>query len=173
MFLFKSGVFITLMVTIINTGFLYRNFTLFRTFFPEPDVLPTIKYSVTSEIHSFKSFCSAVIKNFGYNLTTTNSEYNEVLVKNIEGTHRLLGVDINDKRISFSHFEMPFHIKFYSQDYAPNPFHTWLFFILTIILYLFRERFTAFFLLNFLLGLLGFLLLIFMLKWQPFGTRFQ
>lgn len=80
---------------------------------------------------------------------------------------------MNDKRSSFSAFEMPFHNKFYSQDYAPNPLHTGLFFLLLPFLYIFRERFSKLYFLNLFLGISGFFLLIFLLKWQPFGTRFQ
>ncbi len=68
---------------------------------------------------------------------------------------------------------MPYGQKFYSQDYAPSPLHAWAFLILLPIWYVFREKLSKEFKYTFIWGLGGFLLLIFMLKWQPFGVRFQ
>lgn len=171
--LFKAGIIITFLVLIINTGFLYRNFNLFHQLIPEPDVIASIKNSVSAEVHNFKSFSSNIIRSFGYNLATTSPAYNGVLFNSINGAHRLLGLNLNDKRTSFSNFELPLPNMFYSQDYAPNPIHTWLFLLMLPTLYIYREKFSKSYFQNLFLALLGFLLLIFLLKWQPFGTRFH
>lgn len=168
-----AGMIIVFLVLSINASFLFRNFNLFHRLIPEPDAIATIKNSVSNEIHNLKSFSSNIIRVFGYNLATTSPTYNRILLNNIVGAHRLLEFDINDKRTSFSNFELPFHSKFYSQDYAPNPAHTWLFLLMIPVLYISREKFSKSYFLSLFLGLSGFLLLIFMLKWQPFGTRFQ
>ncbi len=170
---FRLNFLIAFITILIVLPFSIRNITLFNTPVPEPDVIAHIKHSVSTEAYDLKSFVSKSIRTFGFNLTSPFDWHNDILVKNIEGSHRLLGLDINDKRTSFSSFEMPFHNKFYSQDYAPNPLHTWLFFLLFPLLYIFRERFSKQYFLSLLLGVAGFFLMIFLLKWQPFGTRFQ
>ena len=89
------------------------------------------------------------------------------------GTHRLLEMDIDYKATNFSPFAMPSRVEFYSQDYASNPIQMLLLLVLIPLLYLFRERFNNDFFLIFFMGVIGVFLIIFLLKWQPFGTRFQ
>jgi 4-amino-4-deoxy-L-arabinose transferase-like glycosyltransferase len=163
------GVIISFLVIVINIPFYAKNIYYFQTLIPRTGTLST----VTNEKFSISLFGGNFIKTIGYNLTLNNTNYNRLLENCIYGSHRLMNINPNDKRVNFGGFEMPYGNKFYSQDYAPNPLHTWCFLILLPIIYIFREKFSKEFFLTFGLLCSAFLFLMFMLKWQPFGTRFQ
>lgn len=163
------GVLISSLVIIINMPFYAKNLYYFHTLIPRTGTLST----VTNEKFGIASFSGNIIKNIAFNLTTNNVNYNQILENWVYGSHKVIKINPNDPLLNFGGFEMPYGNKLYSQDYAPNPLHTWFFLILLPILYVFREKFNQQFYLTFTLLCLAFLFLIFMLKWQPFGTRFQ
>ncbi|MDW8297182.1 MAG: hypothetical protein RMJ97_09925, partial [Raineya sp.] len=70
-------------------------------------------------------------------------------------------------------FEAPYERKVFSHDYAPNPFHAWIFLFLLPIWYIWREKFTNEFKKTFLWGIIGFVLLSLVSVWHPWIARYQ
>jgi hypothetical protein len=163
------GIVISFLVIVINISFYAKNIYYFQTPIPRIGTLSM----VTNEKFSIDLFGGNIIKTIGFNLTTNCTNCNQLLENCIYGYHRLMKINPNDKKVNFGAFEMPYGSKFYSQDYAPNPLHAICFLVLLPFLYIFREKFSKEFFLTFGLLCSAFLFLIFMLKWQPFGTRFQ
>lgn len=163
---FYAGLSISGVVILLNVPFYARNFAAFQT------PIPTT-WALNNEAFGIKPLVSNITKNTVFNLTTPFAPVNQVLLNQLYGIHRLVGVPLNEPKLSLTPFELPIHNKFFSQDYAPNPLHTALLIIISLLIYLFRERFNTTFYLLLGIGITGFLILLIFLKFQVFGTRFQ
>jgi len=163
---FYAGLSISVVVILLNVPFYARNFAAFQT------PIPTT-WALNNEAFGMKPLVSNITKNAVFNLTTPFPSANQVLLNQLYGIHRLVGVSLNEPKLSLTPFEMPVHNKFFSQDYAPNPLHAVLFIFIIPFIYLFRERFNTTFYLLFGIGIAGFLILLVFMKFQVFGTRFQ
>jgi hypothetical protein len=168
--LFRAGLITATAILLINAGLFFRNLYTFRSLLISNS---TEVNAVKNQTYQLQSFYSNLIRNFSNNLVLPHLQTTVFWENIVRGLHKVAQIDIDDKRTSFTNFEMPYGQKFYSQDYAPSPLHAWAFLILLPIWYVFREKLSKEFKYTFIWGLGGFLLLIFMLKWQPFGVRFQ
>ncbi|WP_165778138.1 ArnT family glycosyltransferase [Raineya orbicola] len=168
--LLKAGFITAITIILLNTGLFFRNLSTFHNL-----LLANSKEvnAVKNQTYHLKSFYSNLIRGFSNNLVLPYLETTIFFDNIVRGLHKVAQIDIDDKRTSFTKFEMPYGQKLYSQDYAPSPLHAWIFLILLPIWYIFREKLSKEFRDTLFWGLSGFLLLIFMLKWQPFGVRFQ
>lgn len=167
--IFLQGVSMALIIIFLNSFYFARNLVAFKTIIPQTEA--TI--NVRNEVLNLPFFLSNNIKTFGFNFITNNVEIDRVVENTIYGVNRVLSINPNDKRVSFGNFELPFGIKFYSHDYAPQTLHAWLLLLTFPFYFIFRERFSNSFFYTSLMIFIGFELMILLLKWQPFGTRFQ
>ena len=165
-----AGFTISALVITLNMGYYVRNMLLYKMPIPLTDrgeVLPIDK------LFDPKVALSNITKNVAFSSGMPFSKVNHFFDNVARGTHKLLEIDINDSITSFSVFEMPIGNNFYSQNTASNPLHTVLFFMMLPILYVLKGNFSKDFFLLFFMGIAGILLIMLLLKWQIFGTRFH
>lgn len=165
-----AGFIISLLVITLNIGYYVRNVLLCGS------IVYLHKDGVVTPVGKLldaKVALSNITKNVIFNFSTPFYETNHFFDNVARGTHKLLEIDINDITTSFGAFEMIGDARLYSQDYAANPLQMLFFFIMLPLIYIFREKFSKDFFLLFFMGIAGSTLVIFLLKWQPFSTRFQ
>jgi hypothetical protein len=125
-----------------------------------------------SELHSARALASNIARNTSLHLATPIPGWNDGIVRGVTAFHRWIGLDVSDLRTTFMgaplRLEMSLH-----EDKTGNLLH-----LLAIVVVLGaaatrRVRLPSGALACAGLAVLGFVLLSWLLKWQPWGTRFQ
>ncbi len=152
---------------IINAGYYARN--LRTVGFPLGDrklLSEHANEAITAEI-----IFSNIVRNIGLHLGTPIKEFNKWEETQIYNLHRLLGIDIKDKRSTFGgdEFHIPVSIH---EDTAGNFLH-FLFIMFAAVIFIFINRKNKFLAQYF--WIISFMFLIFNItvKWMPFNSRLQ
>ena len=165
--LFKYILTIGGVVIVLNAGHYMRNFDLFGS------PISTFPQKYTNDVFSIPTFISNVIKNAALHMVIPlDIGFNHMIEGVVYKLHTILGVDINDPRLTWlgTKFSMQGIPTF--EDTAGNPVHFWLI-LFTVTLYiakynLRKQKYS----LSYLIALLSsFLLFCFLLKWQPWHSR--
>jgi hypothetical protein len=129
-----------------------------------------IEYRYTNQEFSLSLLAVNFVKNLSLHLGLPFSEANEFLIYIIENFSQALGVEINDPRISWGGY--PFGISFsLDEDHAGNFLHL-LFFTTMATSYGFLKKIRTKELSSLFFAILvGFILFITILKWQPWHSR--
>jgi len=162
-------VLIGLMVALINGPFWERVYKLLG-FFPSGG---SRDYDYRIQELNLPTLLSNVLRNAGLHLSTTSPEVNDFLLRLWQRIHHMLGLAINDPRITWPntspHFEGSW--LWYHEDTQSDPLH--LFFILSLLgaMLLCCRRWGRLLFLYSLAMLVGPLLFCAMVKWSPWHAR--
>ncbi len=165
-FLISLG--IILLIIFINGGNYFRNLQ----FYNNPFGLSVAKYEPANSILSWKPVYSNSIKYIGYQLQTGYYLWDEFILNNVNGFHRILNMDIGDPSISMkAAYIVPAGSLLYSEDYVSNPIQVFVFLIAIIFIFFYYKKFNTNIFLYLLIIFSGFLLFCLYLKWWEFNNR--
>lgn len=156
---------IPLVIVLLNFGHFSRNINLYGN--PIGIHEDNAHTSITNEVFNLHSVSSNVVKNLSLNLTVPSSTINKMTRNAIVEIHDLLGVSVNDNKISFEKFWI--HFSLYEST-ASNTLH--FFIIIFIIFLMITRRFFDASVIAYVGSIAaGFLFFSILLKWQPWGNR--
>lgn len=129
-FIISLGIII--IIIFINGGNYFRNLQLYNN----PFGLSVAKYEPANSILSWKPVYSNSIKYIGYQLQTGFDIWDEFILNNVNGFHRILNIEIGDPLISMkAAYIVPAGSLLYSEDYVSNPIQIFLFLIAIFIVF--------------------------------------
>lgn len=163
------GTLIIIGITVLafNLGHYIRNYTMYGNLLGE-----SARYS--NEAHSLSTLISNSLRGLSLQVASPSEPINEVVEAVVVEVHNLLGLDVNDPKITFNN--LPYHVtsayRALHEDNAGAPFHL-LFALLGIGFLLGNKTLRRKpFLREYLLIIIGcFLLYGLLFKWQPWQTR--
>ncbi len=150
----------------INLGIYTRNFDLFGTpIFSPPE------YKI--EVISLPTFISNIIKNMALHMAIPlDVVNNKVIEQGIRRLHQILGVDINDHRITTPGLEFGIEGLSNFEDTAGNPIHFYLIVLAIVICLSWRNLRRQPKLIQYLITVVcAFLLFCLLIKWQTWQSR--
>lgn len=162
--LWKPVLIIIIVVLFMNLGYYTRNFGLYGH--------PHAKlYYLTNGV-TLPLFISNIVRNIGLHLGTPSKLVNHVMYGIIRLIHRILGVATNDPRTTmYSDFFINFSLH---EDSTGNFVHLILIIVSVAIFFIASQKRKQRDLIYYLSALTSaFLLLCFVVKWQPWGSRFH
>ena len=168
----KPALIIAIVVVVINLGHYTRNFDLYGSPLGPGQESPTGEFKYTNDVYSVSSFLSNVIRNLGLHIGTPISGVNAITEKGIYLLHRMLGVDVNDSRTTWTGTE--FHVQRLSkhEDTAGNPLHLALIVISVAVFASSKQLRKSRDVVKYIVSLItAFLLFCVFLKWQPWHSR--
>jgi hypothetical protein len=125
-----------------------------------------------SELHSPRALASNLVRNASLHMATPVQRWNDGVVRGITAFHAMIGLDVIDPRTTFLgtplRVEMSLH-----EDKTGNLLHFVAIVVLLAALATRRLRLPRGALACAALAVLAFVLLSWLLKWQPWGVRFQ
>lgn len=153
-------------VLLINSGHYLRNISVYG----EPLAIVEGKYTNT-ENKNLKSLTSNFLKSLSSHLRTNNININNKIENVLIGYHRLMGVNVNEKKITPYNYEIGWVGLNYSEDYTSSTAHTLLFIICFVISIVTHNKKNIEKNCILLFIVMSILLLHFVVAWQPFITR--
>lgn len=150
----------------INLGLYTRNFDLFGTPIYSPP-----EYKI--EVISLPTFISNLIKNMALHMAIPlDIVNNKVIEQGIQGFHQILGVDINDPRITTPGLNFDIQGLSNFESTAGNPIHFYLILLAIAICLTWRRLRIQPQLIQYLITIVGaFLLFCLLIKWQNWQSR--
>ncbi len=151
---------------IVNIGFYRRNLELFgRPIFAHPDYQTEIDHPLL--------YLSHVTKNLALHLPIPGIENSsQFFERSIRLLHQLIGVNINDPRVTSPGLLFTLPRVFTFEDTAPNPFHFYLLIFAIALTILYRALRRNQLLCGYLLCVTGsFAIFCWLAKWQPWQSR--
>jgi hypothetical protein len=128
----------------------------------------------TNELISVSSVLSNITRNIASHLGTPSWRVNSRINGSLNEFHQFLTIDINDPRTTQEKFQVPQPSRQLHEDYAGNFFHLFLILLGSLLYLLSRDIRSSAVLPSYLISLLsGFLLFCTLVKWDPFGSRYQ
>lgn len=158
-----------LVIGIVLFSFLYgpfwiRNQELFGNILGPVEESALFNEKIPTDYHSIKGLLSNFIKNITLDITLPVNVYNNFLYSTTEKIHSILGIQLNDQRISISDFTTNFSLQ---EDMSPNPLHMYLFNMLLGVFSINKKKHIDWKLLKLvLIGLAGIVLRSLFLKFQ-------
>ncbi|MGD1839299.1 MAG: glycosyltransferase family 39 protein [Thermonemataceae bacterium] len=166
--LFYYGALLSLVVVAVNISHYSRNIALYG----EPlGLIEGKKRHINNSVYGVKPLISNISKTLFYHVRLKNPAMNQAFANYVAGLHRLINVNINDKKISGYTFSARGGDFLYSEDYAPYTTYTILFFSTFLLALIYRESLSV---VSWqYVGLLTFMGLLFcvVIAWQSFITR--
>jgi len=162
--LWKPLLIILIVAIFMNVGYYTRNFNLYGR--------PHAKlYYLTNGV-TLPLFISSIVRNMGLHLGTPSKLVNHVMYRIIRLIHKILGVVTNDPRTTVcSDFSINFSLH---EDSTGNFLHLILIIVSVVIFFIARQKRKQRDLIYYLAALTSaFLLLCFVVKWQPWASRFH
>ena len=102
---------------LLNSGHYFRNFSLYGDILGSPSIRAIVKPDIASPL----LFLSNIIKNLSLHLAPPAWASRALLDKIIQFLHGVIGMDVNDPRITIGEFRTPFFINcVLSEDHAGN-----------------------------------------------------
>ena len=151
----------------LNAGFITRNLQTYETL-----VDPTMSELHGSQLRNWQGVTSNVLRTVGQQLSTPIPYVNAAEYLVIDAIHQLVGIDINDPRItSIGKFRIS--KPSFNEIRVTNPLHMFLsmlVFLAMIIKFRSIEKIVWIYLLVIFFGLL---IYSYLFKWQIFGSRLQ
>jgi hypothetical protein len=150
----------------INLGLYIRNFDLFGTPIYSPP-----EYKI--EVFTLPTFISNLIKNMALHMAIPlDIVNNKVIEEGIQRLHQILGVDINDPRITTPGLNFSIQGLSNFEDTATNPIHFYLILLAIVICLSWRKLRRQPQLIQYLLAIIGgFMLFCLLIKWQTWQSR--
>ncbi len=160
-------ILIVIVAFVINLGHYTRSYDLFGS--PLGPGQDGDSYKFSNDIFTLSSVTSNVIRNIGLHISTPSDQVNAFLEKGIYNVHRVIGIDPNDPRTTWTDTE--FHIipLSYNEDLAGNPLHLLLIMVSISILVLQQQKKDTIYYFVCLAG--AFILFSLYPKWQPWHSR--
>ena len=166
----KTLALLLIIPIIINLGYFLRNYDLGQSFFA-----PFYQTKqLSNESMSPALFVSNSTKNLALHLGARSDKTNNLTKELILKLHDLINIDINDTRTAFLGMKFVLPKPNRSEDQAGNPLH--LFISLGCIIFLFFSknlRANRSLQIYLLCTILSFTFFIFLVKWQPWHSRFH
>ncbi len=166
--LFKWGAVAILIISLLNAGYLVRNYITYGALSNPVDF-----ETHYNQLHSVQGLVVTTLKNMGVHmglpyLPRLNDTWNELILK----TAIKLGLDINDPRMTAVGY---FRVSAPStaEDTVSNPFHAYLIFALFILMFFVFKKHGWSLIIYGLLVASTFILFSFIYKWNVFGTRYD
>ncbi len=176
---FLFVIFLIIVVICINSFFYIRNFKTFSNPFGPNREFSNDNLRYTNETHDIRFLISNLLRNTSLHLGTQSNFLNDFFYHSVLETHRFMGINTNDKRITWSNTTFGYQNIVSSigasDGTAGNFIHIFLFVISIILIlptvkHIKRTRRFLFFGYIFATAT-GFLLFSFYLKWQPWHSR--
>ncbi|RPI87025.1 MAG: hypothetical protein EHM41_06415 [Chloroflexi bacterium] len=164
----RAGLISIILVLVLNTGQLVRNYFLYGNPLNNPERLS----SHANGLNTPEGWASNIIRNVALHTGTPFGTASKLIYDGIVGIHDWFGLDVNDPRTTF----IP---GFYwvllrtNEDLTGNFFHAGLVLAAFLVLLMFRKRFNNLAVIYALITTLSFILVSSMFKWQPFSARFH
>ncbi|MFT5388300.1 MAG: 4-amino-4-deoxy-L-arabinose transferase-like glycosyltransferase, partial [Candidatus Omnitrophota bacterium] len=160
-------VMIVSIIIVINAPFNMRLYHQSQTIFSKGDRAKSI-----NEIYSPQALLSNITRNAGLHMTSSFKGLNELMESSIVRLHKVLDLDILDKRLSYGGSEYKIAESMH-EDTAGNVLHFWMIFFCFIILIFIRSK-DAILIKKYVLipVLMGFVFVL-LLRWNPFHSRYH
>ncbi|MFH0754502.1 MAG: hypothetical protein V2A70_08055 [Candidatus Omnitrophota bacterium] len=156
-------------VGVVNSAHFARVYGYFHTCNPA-----ATEDRLTREDHGLAAFMAVGIRNAALNWTTSSDRVNGLIRTGVDRACRWLGVDANDPRFNLAPGDVYLKkVHVFYESRAPGGLHFWLgVFVLALVLIRWRS-FGVIVTVYVLALVVGFVLLCILMKWQPWGMRFQ
>jgi hypothetical protein len=163
----KWGTTAVLIILLLNSGYLARNWITYGSPFRTMDVVQH-----NNELHTLPGVTSILLRNAGFQAGLSNmAQWNKNLFRAILAAHVLMGLDINDPRTT-NIGEFRIDPPSTSEDMVTNPYHAYLILGCFILAFVVRKRIGNLALIYSLLAAATFVVFSFIFKWNIFGGRY-
>jgi len=165
---------IAITALIINIPYFQRNTDLYGSPVVTTERSSLGEYRFANEVFTIPSFVSNIIRNIGSHLGTPIDQVNNLTERSIRGMHALLGVDINDRRTTFTRDDFHIYRPRGSEDRDGNLVHTVLVIVVMMLLVSSKRLRSIDSLGAYCICIVsGFLLFSALAKWQLPASRLQ
>ncbi|MBL7197372.1 MAG: glycosyltransferase family 39 protein [Candidatus Omnitrophica bacterium] len=159
----KAILIIIIIALSINLEYFIRNFNLYNS--------PFGQYDAVIDGMTLPLFISNVLRNVALHMGTPSTIINQAVYAAIKLIHELLGVSLNDPRITFASFHIPFS---FQEDHTGNFIHFALIVLAMIVFLISHRRRKQQDLAYYLIAIIGaFFISCLSIRWNPWQSRYQ